>query len=139
MKPEENSLYDSVPVGLYRTHRDGRILLANNAAVQMLGFPNQDALMEKKITDLLVDTQIRHRLLREVDRDDRQPDHQAGIRGDVARAVALGVEAVIAEALGEHRLGVLEGSRQPLALDVDPFGARIAHDGRRGDGMTYQR
>jgi PAS domain S-box-containing protein len=65
-----HSLYDSVPVGLYRTQRDGKILLANNAAVQMLRFPSQDALLTKKITDLLVDPQIRHRLLREVDRQD---------------------------------------------------------------------
>jgi PAS domain S-box-containing protein len=65
-----HSLYDSVPVGLYRTQRDGKILLANNAAVQTLGFPSQDDLLTKKITDLLVDPQIRHRLLREVDRQD---------------------------------------------------------------------
>ncbi|MFX1562236.1 MAG: PAS domain S-box protein [Promethearchaeota archaeon] len=48
------SLFDSVPVGLYRTTLDGRILEANKALVEMLGFPDRESLLARKATDFYV-------------------------------------------------------------------------------------
>lgn len=39
------SLFDGIPVGLYRTAEDGRILDANSATAEMLGFPDTQPLL----------------------------------------------------------------------------------------------
>ncbi len=49
-----SSLFDSVPVGLYRATPGGRILDANPCLVEMLGYPNREALLAAKATDLYV-------------------------------------------------------------------------------------
>ncbi|MDH7486386.1 MAG: PAS domain S-box protein [Anaerolineae bacterium] len=54
-------LFENVPLGLYRTTPNGRILDANAALVQMLGYPNREALMAIKSTDTYVDPQDRER------------------------------------------------------------------------------
>jgi PAS domain S-box-containing protein/putative nucleotidyltransferase with HDIG domain len=43
------TLYESAPIGLYRTAPDGSILMANAALVKMLGFSSQDALLERNL------------------------------------------------------------------------------------------
>ncbi len=69
-KTEESKLIDSrdgyrnlvyrIPVGLYRTTPDGKILEASSALVEMLGFPDFDTLSFVNITDeLFVDPQDR--------------------------------------------------------------------------------
>lgn len=77
-KTEESKLIDSrdgyrnliyrIPVGLYRTTPDGKILEASSALVEMLGFPDFDALSFINITDeLFVNPQDRvneHELLK---------------------------------------------------------------------------
>jgi two-component system cell cycle sensor histidine kinase/response regulator CckA len=42
------SLFDGVPVGLYRTTQDGRILDANLTLIQMLGYPDSESFMKVK-------------------------------------------------------------------------------------------
>jgi len=54
-------LFENVPLGLYRTTPDGCFLEANAALAQMLGYPNREALMAIKSTDLYVDPQDRQR------------------------------------------------------------------------------
>ncbi len=44
------TLFDGVPIGLYRTTPDGQVLDANLAMAQMLGFPSKEALLEMAIT-----------------------------------------------------------------------------------------
>ena len=46
------SLFERVPVGLYRTMPDGRILDANPALVQMLGYPDRESLLQLGAPDL---------------------------------------------------------------------------------------
>ncbi len=53
------TLFDRVPVGLYRTAPDGQILDANLAAVQMLRFPDRESLLAVNATDLYVDPEAR--------------------------------------------------------------------------------
>jgi PAS domain S-box-containing protein len=45
------TLFESVPVGLYRTTPDGRILHANPALVQMLGYPDLRTLTAANVTE----------------------------------------------------------------------------------------
>jgi PAS domain S-box-containing protein len=46
------TLFNAVPIGLCRTTPDGKILDANPAAVQMLGYPDRDSLLEINAADL---------------------------------------------------------------------------------------
>jgi PAS domain S-box-containing protein len=55
------SLFDRVPVGLYRTTPAGQILDANPALVQMLGYPDQESLLAVSATDVYVNGKDRAR------------------------------------------------------------------------------
>jgi len=54
------SLFDGVPIGLYRTTPEGRMLDANAALVEVLGFPSREALLEFDVNALYVDPEVRH-------------------------------------------------------------------------------
>ena len=53
------SLFDGVPIGLYRTSPDGRIMDANLALVQMLGYPDRESLQATKVVDTYVNPEDR--------------------------------------------------------------------------------
>jgi PAS domain S-box-containing protein len=53
------SLFDRVPVGLYRTTPAGQILDANPTLAQMLGYPDRESLLAISATDLYVDPEDR--------------------------------------------------------------------------------
>ncbi len=55
------NLFDGVPVGLYRTSSEGQILDANLALVEMLGYPDREALLAEKATDIYADPGDRQR------------------------------------------------------------------------------
>lgn len=55
------SLFEAVPIGLYRSTPQGRILDANDALVQMLGYPSREALLETPAQTLFFDISERHR------------------------------------------------------------------------------
>ena len=46
------SLFDGVPVGIYRSTPEGVITDANPTLIRMLGYPDRDALIEKNASDL---------------------------------------------------------------------------------------
>ncbi len=52
------SLFNDVPVGLYRSLPDGRIVDANPAMIELLGYPDREALLAVKLGDLYVDSGI---------------------------------------------------------------------------------
>ncbi|MFP5288848.1 MAG: PAS domain S-box protein, partial [Thermoanaerobaculia bacterium] len=56
-----HSLFDGVPVGLYRTTPDGRFLDANTTLVRILGYPSREALMMTGVADLYCDPEDRRR------------------------------------------------------------------------------
>jgi len=60
------SLFDGVPIGLYRTTPEGRMLDANAALVETLGFPSREALLEQDVNVLYVDPEVRHDWQREL-------------------------------------------------------------------------
>ena len=53
------SLYEGIPVGLYRTSLTGDILEANQMMVHMLGYPNQEKFMETNAENIWVDPKDR--------------------------------------------------------------------------------
>ncbi len=53
------SLFDNVPVGLYRSTPAGQILDANPAMVQMLGYPDRKSLLEVNVANIYVNPEVR--------------------------------------------------------------------------------
>ena len=51
--------FEEIPIGMYRTTLDGRIINANPALVQMLGYPDRDSLLAVNSTDTYVNPQAR--------------------------------------------------------------------------------
>jgi PAS domain-containing protein len=49
------SLFNDVPVGLYRTTPEGAILDANHALAQLLGYPDRESLLAITTFDTYVD------------------------------------------------------------------------------------
>jgi diguanylate cyclase (GGDEF)-like protein/PAS domain S-box-containing protein len=56
-----HGLFEGVPVGLYRTTPDGRMLEANSTLVRILGFPNLEVLLRTDVGGIYVDREDRHR------------------------------------------------------------------------------
>jgi len=55
------SLFERVPIGLYRTTADGQILDANQALVEMLGYPDRKALLAVNAAEIFADPAERTR------------------------------------------------------------------------------
>jgi len=53
------SLFDGIPIGLYRTTPEGEIVDANMAMVEMLGYRDRESLLAANVADTLVDPQAR--------------------------------------------------------------------------------
>jgi PAS domain S-box-containing protein len=52
-------LFDGLPLGLYLTSPDGTIIDVNTAAVQLLGYPDREALMKANAFDIFADRGMR--------------------------------------------------------------------------------
>ena len=63
------TFFDNAPVGLYRTTLLGEIVDANPAMVQMLGFPNREALLNANAAELYLDQEDRQRAVEQLQRD----------------------------------------------------------------------
>lgn len=63
------SLFERLPVGLFRSRADGAIEDANPALVRMLGFPDLEALRAVNLGNLYVDPEDRRVLLERLDRE----------------------------------------------------------------------
>lgn len=61
------SLFEGIPVGLYRTTPDGRIIDANPALVRMFGYGSRAELLTRHAEELYADPQERGRRLRELE------------------------------------------------------------------------
>ena len=53
------SLFEGVPVGLYRASLSGQILDANHALIQLLGFPSRESLVAANLSDIHADPTAR--------------------------------------------------------------------------------
>jgi len=75
-----HSLFDDVPVGLYRTTPEGKILEANAALVQMLGFADQTSLLATDVNELCPNPRERQRELVEAERRGLVSDFEMQLR-----------------------------------------------------------
>jgi two-component system cell cycle sensor histidine kinase/response regulator CckA len=64
-----HSLFDRVPVGLYRSKPAGDILDANQALVRILGYPDKESLLAVNAVDLYVDAEERTRFKELIERE----------------------------------------------------------------------
>ncbi len=62
-----HSLFEGMPVGLYRTTPAGRMLDANSALVRTLGYPSLKSLLETNVADIYVDPEDRRRWQRAIE------------------------------------------------------------------------
>jgi len=74
------SLFEGVPVGLYRTTQEGRILDGNPALVQMLGCPDLKSLLAANITDTFLDPEERRRWQTLIERRGSLRDFETRVR-----------------------------------------------------------
>jgi PAS domain S-box-containing protein len=74
------SLFEGVPVGLYRTTPEGQIIDVNPALVQMLGYPDRQALLTVNITDVYLDPEERRRWQALMEREGVMRDFEARLR-----------------------------------------------------------
>ena len=57
------SLFESVPIGLYRSALDGKIIEVNQALLDILAYPEREMLLESLVTDSYINLQDRQRWL----------------------------------------------------------------------------
>jgi hypothetical protein len=74
------SLSDGVPVGLFRSTPDGRLLEANPAFAQILGYPDREALLAVPASALYVDPEERRRLHTTLEREGVVRDFEVRLR-----------------------------------------------------------
>ncbi len=67
---EYRTLFENMPIGLYRTAADGRILDANQSLVKMLGYKDREALLAANIVDLYVDPASDQKFKSEIEKYD---------------------------------------------------------------------
>ncbi len=75
-----SELFERVPVGLYRITPEGQILEANAALVQLLGYANQQALLEVKSLSLHMDAEVMQQWREQIERDDVLGDFETQLR-----------------------------------------------------------
>ena len=61
------NLFNSIPIGLYRTTSDGTILDVNPAMLEILGYPDQDALLQTKSLETYIDPDERKQIQRQLE------------------------------------------------------------------------
>jgi PAS domain S-box-containing protein len=75
------TLFDGVPIGLYRTTPDGRVMDVNVAVAQMLGYPNREVALEKASTaDVYLDPEDRARWQTLIEKEGVVRDFEERIR-----------------------------------------------------------
>jgi PAS domain S-box-containing protein/putative nucleotidyltransferase with HDIG domain len=83
------SLFDGVPVGLYRATPDGQVLDANPALVQMLGYPDVTALQSIYTADGYVEPELRKIWQQQLEHDGRVLDFEFRWRCPDGRVIWL--------------------------------------------------
>jgi two-component system cell cycle sensor histidine kinase/response regulator CckA len=63
------TLFEGVPVGLYRSTPTGQVLDANAALLRMLGYPSREILMAANLCSLYLDHKAHDRMRRQLDKD----------------------------------------------------------------------
>ena len=116
-----HSLFDRVPVGLYRTTPDGRMIDANPVLVELLGYSSRETLLATNAADAYLSAGERQRWQEmlddaddvvEVDRQHRRRDGSVVWLRDTARAVRDETGAV------EYYEGALQDVTERVSAEV---------------------
>ncbi|MGC8837585.1 MAG: response regulator [Anaerolineae bacterium] len=107
------NLFERVPVGLYRTTPEGRILEANPALVAMLGYPDRETLLQTPVQDLYVDPEERARHLARLEEREVLQGVELRLRRYDGRAIWTR-NTVRAVRDGEGRVRFYEGAMEDL-------------------------
>jgi len=75
------NLFDHVPIGLYRTTTDGRIIDVNPAIVEILKYPDKQTLVQQKVSELYFDPKERNRWIESVNQNRILMDFEAKLIG----------------------------------------------------------
>jgi len=81
------SLFERVPVGLYRTTPAGRLLDANPALMQMLGYPDRESLLAANVIEGYVDPADRQRFQAQIEREGLVRDFETRWRRHDGKAI----------------------------------------------------
>ncbi len=119
------SLFEGIPVGVYQTTPEGRVLWANPALVEMLGFANEEQLKGADIArDLYADPAVGERLRHQLERDGSCRNARCEMRRRDGKIIAVtDIAHVVRDSDGAivHYEGVIAG---------------IAADGSEGSGQS---
>jgi len=74
------SLFEGVPIGLYRTTPSGKILDINPALVHLLGYPNREMLIAVNVPDLYMNPGDRSQWLAQIEREGIVRDFEVQFR-----------------------------------------------------------
>ncbi len=74
------NLFNSVPVGIYRSTPDGRFLDGNPALIEILGFPDQETMLAANIKDLYLDESVRDQELVLIEQGDVISNYRMQLR-----------------------------------------------------------
>jgi PAS domain S-box-containing protein len=76
------SLIEHLSAGVYRSTPDGRLLEANQAMADLLGFDSREALLAQEVQDLYVNEEARRRHVQQLETDPQRPAEFALRRTD---------------------------------------------------------
>lgn len=107
------NLFDHVPIGLYRTTKDGRIIEINPSVVKMLGYPDKETLAQKKVGELYEDPDARAKWLSSVDKTGVLQDFEARLIGYNGEAIWVSNSAILVYD-EKNKECYLEGSMQNI-------------------------
>lgn len=105
-------LFQRMPVGMYRTNAEGRILQANPALVEMLGYPDLETLLATDAADLYLDVAAREREAALIARDGVVRAFETRLRCYDGRVIWVQDSARIVEGAG--RAAMYEGTLQDI-------------------------
>jgi len=107
-------LFDGIPVGLYRTTPEGRVLDANMAFVQLLGYPDRQSLLAVNVNDIFVNPADRWLWQVMFEREKTVRDFKTKLRRHDGTIILVldNARAVVA---GDGRIQCYEGSLLDLS------------------------
>src|SRR6266536_387643 len=107
------ALFNNVPIGLWKTTREGGILDANPAAIQLLGYPDRESLLDVNAGDLYVDPAERKRWQSLIGSDDALRRYETRLRRRDGSTISV-EENVRAVRDAEGRVIYFEGSLEDI-------------------------
>ena len=89
------NLFNSIPIGLYRTTPEGSILDANPAMLDILGYPDRNTLLQEKSLDIYIDRDQRKHLQHRLAEQGFVHDFTVQLRRHDERSVWVSLNASI--------------------------------------------